>query len=114
MIDNIENVSRISLDPSNLYSSGTQIVYTSGIGRLARPEIEYIRKESDRYHTVKIEDTITRIAYEYYGEHVERSPRYWWVIAIANPEIKNPLDLTAFVGTEIVIPDILNFNLINR
>ena len=108
MLDSVDQITRISLDEDNPYSNGTQIVFTSGEGKLLRNKIDYAPKEGDDYYTVKIGDDMTGIAYQHYRDKVDRPSRYWYVIADAN-NIQNPLDLTSFVGLEIVIPDIIPF-----
>lgn len=58
--------------------------------------------KSDIYHIVDIQDAgrLDIIAQLYYG-----TPRYWWVIALANA-IKDPFDIP--VGTSLRVPDILS------
>lgn len=108
MLDSIEQITRISLDPSDLYSNGSQIVFTSGEGKLLRNKVDYIGKEGDSYYTVKYEDTITSIAYKHYKSKVDRPSRYWHIIADAN-NIQNPLDLSSLISKKILIPDVISF-----
>ena len=108
MLDSIEQVTRISLDQADLYANGTQIVFSSGEGKLSRDKVEYAGEEGDNYYTVKIEDTITGIAYQQYKDLVDRPSRYWPIIADSNL-IQNPLDLSSLVGKDILIPDVISF-----
>lgn len=112
MADSKQSLEPITLPASNPYANGRQLVFTTGDAKLVRDKIEYVPKEADDFYVVKIDDLLTRIAYDFYKEKVQLPHQYWWVIADAN-NIRNPLDLTGYVGTEIVIPDILNFKLNN-
>ena len=85
-------------------------LFDSGEEILIRDIVEYVPKESDKYHVVKASDELTKLAGIYYGRSIQNSGKYWWVIADTN-NIQNPLDLTALVGTEIVIPNLLNLKL---
>lgn len=106
-------IAPIQLKLSNLYANGRIIIYSDGTGRLVRDIINYVPAEMDDFYTVSMDDVITRIAYKFYKSKVELPSHYWWIIADAN-NIKNPLDLTDFIGKEIVIPNILNFKLANQ
>lgn len=113
MSDFKKSVEPIILPKDNLFFNGEQIIFNSGEGKLTREKIAYTGKTNDEYYTVKNSDTITSIAYKKYKDKVERPSHYWWVIADAN-NIFNPLDLSSYVGDEILIPDILNFQLNNQ
>ena len=113
MLDSIDQITRILLDSADLYAGGSQIVFSSGEGKLQRTKTEYEGREGDSYHTVKYEEVITGIAYQHYKNKVDRPSRYWYIIADAN-NIQNPLDLTSFIGQEILIPDIIAFLLIKE
>lgn len=110
-IDQSLSVSPIELPVSNMFANGRMIVFDDGTGKLARDPITYTPTEPDDYYTVKKDDVLTRIAYKYYKSKVDLPSHYWWIIADAN-NIRNPLDLSSYVGKEIVIPNILNFKLI--
>lgn len=113
-LDNISSSAGISLSTSNLYANGRIIVFADGTMKLIRDRIVYSPSEGDDYYTVKINDTLTGIAYKFFKNKVLLPSRYWWVIADANqPAIRNPLDITHLKGKEIVIPNILNFKLTN-
>lgn len=111
-LDNTVSVTPIELSVSNMFANGSMIVFSDGTGKLVRKPIEYVPTEPDDYYTVKINDVITRIAYNFYKSKVDLPSHYWWIIADANA-IKNPLDLSSYVGKEIVIPNLLNFKLKN-
>lgn len=113
MLDLINKITRITLDPSDMYSDGRQVIFNSGEGKLLRDKAAYTGKEGDTYYTVKYGELITSIAYRHYKNKVERPSRYWYVIADAN-NIINPLDLTSLVGTEILIPDIIAYSLTKK
>lgn len=111
-LDNTLSVNPISLSIGNPYANGRMILFVDGTAKLVRTAKDYQARETDEYYVVKIGDLITRIAYRYYKEKVMLPSHYYWVIADVN-KIKNPLDLSAYVGKEILIPNILNFKLIN-
>lgn len=113
MLDSIDQVTRILLDAADMYAGGSQIVFTSGEGKLQRTKTIYEGREGDNYHTVKYGEVITGIAYKFYKNKVERPSRYWYIIADAN-NIQNPLDLSSLVSVEIVVPDIIAFLLIQQ
>lgn len=106
-------MAELQLKISNLYANGRIITYADGTGILVRDIVDYVPTESDDYYTVRYADWISRIAYEKYKNKVILPSHYWWIIADAN-RIMNPLDLSAYVGKEIVIPNIDNFKLINQ
>lgn len=110
-LDSKTSQSTIELSESNLYSDGQIYVFSTGDARLVRKPLEYQPSDGDAYYPVKIGDTLTRIAYDYYKYYVDQASRYWHVIADAN-KILNPLDLSQWVGKEIVIPDILRIKVL--
>lgn len=103
--DNKISQSTIELSESNPYANGQIYVFSTGDARLVRIPLDYKPTDGDAYYPVKIGDTLTRIAYDYYKYYVAHAQRYWHVIADAN-KIRNPLDISSLVGKEIVIPDI--------
>ncbi len=103
----------VSLKLSNPYANGRIINYADGTGRMIRDIVDYKPTETDDYYTVTVNDVITRIAYKFYKDKVLLPSHYWWVIADAN-SIKNPLDISGFAGKEIIVPNILNFKLVNQ
>lgn len=112
VLDKVSDIQPIELRVSNLYANGRILVFSDGTQKLRRDRVEYVATEPDDYYTVKIDDSITKIAYDFYKDKVELPSHFWWIIADAN-KIRNPLDLSALVGEEIVIPNILNFQLKN-
>jgi hypothetical protein len=51
------------------------------------------------------------IAYRFYKDVDPYADKWYWVIADAN-DIENPLDLSAYVGKDILIPDLLTVKLL--
>lgn len=103
-----DNTPLTELLESNLYSNGRIEVFSTGEQELVRTKIDWLGDEKDKYHTVKNTDSIDAISWKYYNFLVEKSERFWWVIADAN-NIDNPMDLSSLVGQQIIIPDIYNF-----
>ena len=97
----------LELPENNLYRNGTIIVFDDGTEDLERTEFATSGQEQDVYHLVQVDDRLDRLAYRYYSAQVEDASKYYWLIADAN-NIENPLDLSELVGTEILIPNVLN------
>ena len=102
------NNSVIKLRESNPYRNGEIQVFPNGDQELVRKKIIWNGGENDRYYTVRDTDTLDKIAWSQYKDIVDKPEWYYWVIADAN-EIENPLDLSDYIGDEIVIPDIQLF-----
>lgn len=111
--DALISVTPVVLPKSNPYAKGRILIFANGDQRMVRDLVDYVPKESDDYYTVQNEDTLTRIAYDFYKAKRMFPSKYWWVIADAN-NIRNPLDMSSYIGKEIVIPDIINFELANQ
>lgn len=94
----------------DLYSNGFIEEFSDGSRYLERNEISYDGNSTDRIHTVKETDTLTRLAHSYYRDTLANAHQYWWILADAN-DITNPMDLTDYIGSEIVIPDAILFDL---
>jgi len=104
----LETGDNIELKDSDLYSAGRVIAFSNGDKILQRDLIEYKPTQPDKYHTVIQGDRLTALAYKYYSSVTETPSRYWKFIADAN-NILNPLDISEYIGRNIIIPD---FNLI--
>lgn len=105
----------LKLRKTNVYANGSEITFADGTKILERDFIDYEPTEEDKYYTVKIGDELDEIAYNHYSEYIDvaQASKLWWVIALSNTQITNPLDLTDLIGVEIVIPEITRFLLIN-
>lgn len=97
---------KLELEDFDLYINGSVINLPDGDSMLIRDLINYDPKQPDIYHTVQDGDTITFISWLYYRNVIKNAERYWKFIADTN-EIINPLDLSEYVGKDLVIP---NFN----
>ena len=98
----------IELRGNSLYRNGFIVEFDDTDEQLLmRDQIDFEGTVYDEYYTVRMEDRLDLIAYRHYKNSVEDSSKYWWVIADAN-NIVNPLDLSDFIGKEILIPNILN------
>ena len=90
---------------SHTYSENYIINYPEGDQSLERINIVHKEDINDKLYTVKDEDTLTSIAYRYYG-----NPKLWFVIADVNDDIiLNPLELTT--GTDLIIPNLEKYNI---
>lgn len=105
-------IAPVELEPDNLYFNGQVLIFADGSTELEAPEINYVVTEEDKYHVVEQDDNLRYLAYKFYKDIKDRPDRYWWVIAYANRDlIENPIDISDLKGQEIVIPEIVNFEL---
>jgi len=100
----------LELRDNNLYATGRIIEFSDGEALLTREPLKVIGNELDKYHTVTAFDRIDVLAWKYYKNFISDASKYWWVIADAN-YIINPLDLSDFIGKEILIPDLARIRL---
>lgn len=84
----------------NLYANGAIYKFDGGTSMLIRNRFDIEGKETDKYHTLRIDDTLDYLANIYYKDVM-----LWWLIAEAN-EIFNPLDLTEYIGQQLLIPNV--------
>lgn len=94
----------LQLSPSNQYFDG-QIVMFNGQPELVRKFVEWEGDVGDFFHRVQVNDSLDKIAFQYYDGKVDEPNLYWWLIADAN-DIQNPFDLSDLKGVEIVVPNI--------
>ena len=88
---------------NHLYFVQSYVVnYNEGDTSLQRTTIAFTVDPGDQFHIVVDDDTITELAYRYYGD-----PQLWYAIADANL-IDNPLELTG--GESLLIPAIKQLN----
>lgn len=98
----------LELDIEGPYANGGKIiVFPEGDSTLTREPLIWTPGPEDEYYTVRPGDNLERIAYRAFKDYVPNPGRYYWVIADVNG-ITNPLDLSDFEGTDILIPNILN------
>jgi hypothetical protein len=95
---------------NNVFSLGRIINFEDKTQILERDKLIISPKTGDNWHTVKTDDRVEQLAWFYYRHFVEGPMYYWFVICDAN-NITNPLDLSEFIGKEILIPDIMRIKL---
>ncbi len=100
----------LELRENNLYANGVIVEFDNGEQVLEREIFETEGDLEDSYHIVKDRDRLDSIAFQFYNDSVEDSSKYWFLIADAN-SIQNPLDIVDLVGSEILIPNVLNAKL---
>lgn len=98
------------LPSNNLYRNGQVFVFSDGDEMLLREPLAFEATLTDRYHVLKIQDTLDYLAWYYYKDIVADPSKFWYVIADANGII-NPLDLSDRVGEELLIPNIIKAEL---
>lgn len=102
----------VKLSQFNMYANGSLLIFSDGEMWLERDEINYDYSKGDKIHKVVEGETLTRIAWKYYRGLVGNSQFYWYLIADVN-DIENPMDLSDYVGKNIIIPDLLKIKLID-
>ena len=104
---------QIRLPLGSLYSDAQVIRIQGDTPQLSRIELDWQGNIDDRVYTVRIGDTLMSIAdAEYRAIKGNDAKQYFWLIADANKQISNPLELSDFVGKEIVIPNISFYEII--
>lgn len=88
---------------THLYTGGYIIDYLEGDKSLQKKSINHREDLDDKSYIIKDGDTITGIAYKFYGE-----PMYWFFICDVN-DIENPFILE--VGKSIVIPNLNKYEI---
>lgn len=101
----------LGLRGNNLYAAGYLIEFNTSEGLLLRDKVVVDGSIEDQYYVVQLEDRLDLLAWKFYGNIVDDASKYWWLLADAN-NIHNPLDLSEFVGKSILIPNILNAQLL--
>ena len=100
----------IELPENSLYGNGIISSFPDG-EVLERDAVKWTPANDDRVHTVVDGDRLDELAWHFYGNKVEDASKYWWVIADAN-SIEDPTDLSSYIGSDIVIPNINKFILL--
>lgn len=98
-------MAELKLPTENLYAYGRIIQLNDTEQLLQRDLLVWNGAQTDKYHILKEGDRLDLLAYQYWNKVVENSSKYWWVIADVNG-IQNPLELSEYVGMQLVIPDI--------
>lgn len=105
-------VDPIILRDNNLYAGGYVNVYDAdNEAELLRDILVIDGKEEDIWHTVTYGDSLWKLAWKYYSLYVSDSSKLWFVIADAN-DIYDPMDLSEFIGRDILIPNYLRVRLL--
>lgn len=99
-----------TIRPNNLYRSGWVEVFDNEEKLLYRKQLKNKVTLTDKYHVLRREEMLDSIAYQYYKNITSDPSKLWWVIADAN-EIFNPLDLDDFIGTQLIIPNLVKAEL---
>lgn len=103
----------VIVSSTSLYQNGTIINYSDGRQKLVRDKIVYTGTLNDTYHLVTQNDTLDGLADKYYADVVpdRDASKLWWVIADVN-NIINPLDISSYIGTRLLIPDYYQLQLV--
>jgi hypothetical protein len=95
---------------NNLYQNARWVVYDNGEEELERDLVVYTPVEEDEYYTVVAGDRLDIITWQKYKNVHPDPAKLWWIIADAN-NIENPLDISEFVGKDLLIPNYYKFRL---
>jgi nucleoid-associated protein YgaU len=88
----------LNLRINNPYANG-RIVLLGGLDAvLDRTRLNYVPSRKDKLHKVRDFDSLSDLAYDYYGDS-----KWWWVIYDIN-DLDDPFDL--IVNTTLIIPDL--------
>ncbi len=90
---------------TNMFVTGRVIIFNDGTQKLVRDKLKIQSAITDEFYTVLAGDMLDEIAYRKWKDKVDKAWLYWWIIADIN-KILNPLDISDFVGREIIVPDI--------
>jgi hypothetical protein len=90
---------------NNLFRNGKLFELDKGEVLLLREPILYQGGPQDLYHKLKDLESLDMLAYRYYSKFMEDASKLWWVIADAN-DILDPMDLSDYVGKNLLIPRI--------
>lgn len=93
----------LELRVNNPYSIGTTFIFDEGDVLLDRDPIVVPKSVRDQYHVVVEGETLSKIAFDYYG-----NSKYWWVIYDIN-NLDWPFQLES--GSVLLIPDIHQVNI---
>ncbi len=102
----------IEFEESDRFFGGTFYKYADGTIDLQAPTYKVPENFKFTLHKVVQGQTLDRIAFANYGKLVEKASRYWWLIAEVNG-IDRPWDLSDWVGKDLIIPDIFQYQ-VNR
>jgi len=100
----------IRLHESNLYAGGSLTIFDDGRRILEVKERKLTKNLNFQMHLVVAGDDLTILANKYYGSLVPKAKNYWHIIADAN-NIEKPWQLSEYIGSEIIIPDVLQWKL---
>lgn len=96
----------LELLESNPYANGKINVFDDGSQELERDMLDIKPAVGDKWHVVSSGDNCDKLADKYYSSIRPDAAAYWWVIADANEDIDNPLDLSDIIGQRILIPNL--------
>ena len=103
----------LELRDNNLYAAGGYLNYyaDSDEVELLRDTLVINPTEEDEWHTVLYGDNLSKLAWQKYSSWVADASKLWFIIADANG-IYDPMDLSEFVGKDILIPNYLKVRLL--
>lgn len=91
---------------NNLYRNGRLYVFPDTDEMLLiRDKYQTVGTLEDQYHYLIEGETLDGLAYKYYSDLIEDSSKFWWILADAN-DVYDPFDLSPYLGTEILIPNL--------
>lgn len=95
---------------NDLYRNGWVEKFPTGEMLLLREKYTAKATLTDRYHVLKRGELLDSVAWQYYKDEVKDASKFWWIIADVN-SIFNPLDLSDYVGKQIIIPNLIKAEL---
>ena len=89
---------------SDTYTNSYVVNFPEGDQSLERIRFTHREDINDKLYTIIEGDTLTSLAFRFYGDS-----KLWYIIADINENINNPLELDW--GINIIIPDIQKYNI---
>jgi nucleoid-associated protein YgaU len=97
------NITSVEVKSDSPFITGFVVNYDAQLSTLERTRINYIPSPDDRYHPVISSDSLSQLAFRYYG-----SSKPYWIIQDVN-KLENAWELP--VGQTLIIPDLIKLKI---
>jgi hypothetical protein len=97
----------MELSENNPYAAGQEVIFADGARILQRDLTASPESAGDIFQNITEGDLSDSLAARLYANAAGNDAwKWWWVIADNTKTLENPLDLSAFVGKQIRVPDL--------
>jgi hypothetical protein len=102
----------VALSETNRFFGGSIETFEDGTQISVAPDIEAVLANVKDFNLVDLRanQEISAVAYSQYSKIVSDASKYYWVLCVAN-DIPKAWELEDLVGTELVVPDIIQLKL---